>query len=56
VVLGVNKVYAAIHHFGGPAGRGRKVTIPPRPYLGLSEADREEIRAILNDYLAAAGG
>ncbi|SDE72425.1 phage virion morphogenesis protein [Desulfuromonas thiophila] len=25
--------YAAIHQFGGQAGRGRRVTIPPRPYL-----------------------
>lgn len=27
-------VYAAIHEFGGKAGRGRSVTIPARPYLG----------------------
>jgi phage virion morphogenesis protein len=26
-------VYAAIHQFGGQAGRGRKVTIPARPFL-----------------------
>lgn len=25
--------YAAIHQFGGQAGRGRKVTIPARPYM-----------------------
>ncbi len=39
--------YAAIHQFGGKAGRNRKVTIPARPYLamntagGLALADRD---------------
>lgn len=28
--------YAAIHQFGGQAGRGRKVTIPARPFLALN--------------------
>jgi phage virion morphogenesis protein len=28
--------YAAIHQFGGQAGRGRKVTIPARPYLAMN--------------------
>lgn len=27
--------YAAIHQFGGKAGRGRKVKIPARPYLPI---------------------
>lgn len=31
--VGPNKVYAAIHEFGGMAGRGHSVTIPPRPYM-----------------------
>lgn len=31
--------YAAIHQFGGQAGRGRKVTIPARPYLALNQGD-----------------
>ncbi|GAB4442539.1 MAG: phage virion morphogenesis protein [bacterium] len=29
-VVGTNKVYAAIHQFGGKAGRGHKVQIPAR--------------------------
>ena len=33
--LTVSKPYAAIHQFGGMAGRGRKVEIPARPYLPL---------------------
>ena len=36
--IGSNKKYAAIHHLGGQAGRGKKVTIPARPYLPISGA------------------
>lgn len=32
-IVGTNKVYAAIHQFGGKAGRNKKVEIPARPYL-----------------------
>ena len=35
--IGTNKAYAAIHQFGGMAGRGRKVKIPARPYLPIDE-------------------
>ena len=31
--VGPNVVYAAIHEFGGWAGRGRKTYIPARPYV-----------------------
>lgn len=41
--VGTNLVYSAIHQFGGQAGRGRSVTIPARPYLGLSGRDRRDI-------------
>ncbi|SAY50891.1 phage virion morphogenesis protein [Neisseria weaveri] len=34
--IGSNKKYAAIHHLGGQAGSGRKVTIPARPYLPIN--------------------
>lgn len=51
--------YAAIHQFGGPAGRNRKVTIPARPYLamntaaGLALADRDKrmVIEVLTRYL-----
>lgn len=33
--IGSNMKYAAIHHFGGQAGRGRKLTLPARPYLPI---------------------
>ncbi len=31
--------YARLHQFGGQAGRGRKVTIPQRKWLGISKND-----------------
>lgn len=40
--IGSNKVYAAIQHLGGPAGRGRRVTIPARAYLVFGEDERDE--------------
>lgn len=35
--------YAGIQHLGGPAGRGKKVRIPARPYLGRNVGDGIEI-------------
>ncbi|KQI69391.1 hypothetical protein AN189_02910 [Loktanella sp. 3ANDIMAR09] len=52
VRIGTNVTYAAIHHFGGAAGRGRKVTIPARPILGLSDTDRSAISDITADFLS----
>lgn len=52
--VGTNRAYARIHQLGGEAGRGRQVTIPARPYLGISDEDRTEIGAILNDHLERA--
>lgn len=56
VVVGTNVVYAAIHQFGGMAGRGRKVRIPARPYVGISEEDVLECRSMMTDFLAAGFG
>ena len=36
-------IYAAIHQFGGKAGRGRKVTIPARPFLVVQPEDETEL-------------
>lgn len=36
-VVGTNKVYAAIHQFGGPAGRNKSVDIQERPYLQIGD-------------------
>jgi phage virion morphogenesis protein len=52
VVLSANKVYAAIHHFGGQAGRGHKVRIPKRPFMLIQKEDWEEIKNLTGRYLA----
>ena len=44
--VGTNLIYAAIHQFGGMAGRGRKVKIPARPYLGLEARHHHRIKTI----------
>ena len=49
--------YAAIHQFGGMAGRGRKVAIPARPFLPVSASgdldatERELVLDTLSRYL-----
>jgi phage virion morphogenesis protein len=69
VQIGTNKVYGAIHQFGGtirprnpkgllffrtPGGQvwgaARSVTIPARPYLGISREDRETIMDVLDAF------
>lgn len=65
---GTNRIYAAIHQFGGTIkgkngplrfvvpGIGWRsvpsVTLPARPFLGLDADDRQEILDITADYLA----
>lgn len=51
VAVGSNLIYAAIHNFGGMAGRGHKVSIPARPYLVVQDEDLREIKQIINDFL-----
>lgn len=36
--LTAGKAYAAIHQLGGQAGRGKKTTIPPRPFMPIDKA------------------
>ena len=49
---------AAIHQFGGQAGRGNKVTIPARPFLPIKQngdmyaLDQAMVLATINAYLA----
>lgn len=70
VEVGTNVIYAAIHQFGGTIrGKAGKlkfrlangqfvtkdaVTIPARPFLGVSSEDEVEIREILADFLKGA--
>ena len=57
VTVGNSMAYAAIHQFGGKAGRGRKVTIPARPFLpvtasgALYPAEKTRILDALNEFL-----
>jgi phage virion morphogenesis protein len=51
VTVGTNVVYAAIQQMGGKAGRGRKVTVPARPFLMVQGEDWTEIRRQVADYL-----
>ena len=53
VAIGSNRVYSAIHQFGGQAGREHKAAIPARPYLGVSDDDVAAILEIIEDAFAA---
>lgn len=49
-IVGTNVEYAAIHQFGGMAGRNKKVEIPARPFLTLTEQDEADILEDIQDY------
>ena len=67
VEIGSTRIYASVHQFGatikpkngaalvfGPEGGkiyARSVTIPARPFLGLSNQDREDILHEVRDHL-----
>ena len=50
-VIGSNLDYAAIHQLGGQAGKNKKVEIPARPYLKLTDDDFNEILDATEQYL-----
>jgi len=50
-VVGTNKRYAAIQQFGGNAGRNKKVEIPARPYLKLTDSENAEILSEVKNHL-----
>lgn len=55
VVVGTNKHYAAIHQFGGQAGRSRKTKITARPYLpDAGTVDMAAIRRSIERYFRKA--
>ena len=57
VEVGSNKLYAAIHQFGGKAGRGRAVDIPARPYLpDDSTVDMVQISRAIDAFFAEVFG
>ena len=49
-IVGTNEPYAAIHQFGGKAGRGKKVEIPARPFLSLTPQDEEDLVDDIQSY------
>lgn len=51
---GSNIVYAGIHQTGGKTGRGHKVNLVARPYLGISDVDAHAIPMIVQDWLTEA--
>ena len=50
-VIGSNLDYAAIHQLGGQAGKNKKVEIPARPYLKLTDDNFNEILDATKQYL-----
>ena len=44
--IGTNLRYARIHQLGGGAGRGHRVQIPARPYLGLDDYASSKIQLL----------
>lgn len=44
-------IYGPIQHFGGKAGRNKKVEIPERPFMVLTDEDVEEIEEIFQSNL-----
>lgn len=46
-----DRKYAAIHNRGGMAGRGRKVKIPKREFLGVNDADINEFTQTVRDWV-----
>jgi phage virion morphogenesis protein len=65
VLVGATKIYAAIHQWGGEIvpknaaalfvpgyGKLKKVTIPARPYLGVSSQDAADIAGIAQRFVA----
>ncbi|EBA4495577.1 phage virion morphogenesis protein [Salmonella enterica] len=61
--IGAAKPYAAIHQFGGRAGRNRSLALPARPYLPVTadarlqpEAEESVIETILRHLESAARG
>lgn len=56
-VVGTNVPYAAIHQFGGVVGKGSPFggkEIKARPFLGISNHDKENILDTVLDHMAAA--
>lgn len=65
LLFGTDRIYGAVHQFDAAKGsfgttrRGSPIPwgdIPARPFLGLSDADLEEIASIIEEHIQAAIG
>ena len=63
VTVGTPSIYGGVHQFGAEKGAFGRTSkggpipwgdIPARPFLGLSDADEDEIVALIADYLRDA--
>lgn len=54
ILVGSNVEYAAIHQYGGKAGRNLATEVPARPFLGITPEDMAEARRIMLDFIAGA--
>lgn len=52
VEVGTNTLYAAHHQFGSEKTSGRGSGVPARPYLGISDANRDELEEVIADWFA----
>lgn len=50
-----NLPYAGIHQRGGMAGRGRKVRIPPRPFMKITQQDYDDIKDRIRRFFTISG-
>ncbi len=50
---GSDMIYAAIHQFGGKAGRNHAVEMPIRAVMGINADDEAEIDGIVEDFYRA---
>ena len=53
VSIGSSMLYAMIHQRGGKAGKGLKVTIPARPYIGLSAEGKRKLESKVVNWIKA---
>lgn len=55
LAVGSNRIYAALQQLGGTDDmKGGAAHVPPRPYLGLSRDDEQELGAVLVNHLGGA--
>lgn len=52
--FGDGRIGAALHFGTDRAGRGHKVNIPPRPFLGIADNDRNQVLDIIRTALLRA--